>query len=77
MITKTLLVTNVEELEQAKEAGYSIKEEKEFFDFWFDPKDIKFAYVNYAGNINLDFGDDYYTVPDNKEIRDMLNNKFK
>lgn len=78
MISKTLLITNGEELDQASNLNVSLpNEEKEFFTFWFDVDDIQRAYKNYAGNINLEFKDgDYHTVPCSPEIVTMLNEKF-
>ena len=72
--TKTLLITNGEEIKEAEKLGCSSPEPiEEFFEFWFKPKDIMMAYVNEAGNINITFyNGDWHTVPNDEKMRKLL-----
>jgi hypothetical protein len=79
MISKTIVVHNSNEIEEAERLGCIPPEEVRSWDtFWFDINDVSIAYKTNKGNINLHFPDDnFYTVPYEHSIVNALNERFK
>jgi len=78
MISKTVVVINLDDIEYADKIGIPIPDEIKTWDtFWFDINDVRYAYKTHKGNINLEFENEIITVPFDKEMVNALNKKFK